>query len=160
VRHLLSKSIAGGLSAGVVLLWWPVLFQDVNTVSSWLVRGVAWTVWFEVLAYALMPFESALWETSRGERLAVRVDAAQSRLHSGSHRRRISRLSAVATMAMAVPVALLVTGLQKQPDARAEGPVVRPIKVVRVTKVVKVQKVVRAGQARAPVQRPVEVPAR
>jgi hypothetical protein len=59
-----------------------------------------------------------------------------------------------------VPVALLVTGLQKQPDARAEGPVVRPIKVVRVTKVVKVQKVVRAGQARAPVQRPVEVPAR
>jgi hypothetical protein len=60
-------------------------------------------------------------------------------------------------MAMAVPVALLVTGLQKQPDARAQGPVVRPIKVVRVTKVVKV---VRAGEARAPVQRPVEVPAR
>jgi hypothetical protein len=160
VRHLLSKSIAGGLSAAVVLLWWPVLFQDVNSVSSWLVRGVAWTVWFEVLTYALMPFERALWETSRGERLAGRVDAAQSRLHSGSHRRRISRLSAVASMAMAVPVALLVTGLQKQPDARAQGPVVRPIKVVRVTKVVKVEKVVPAGQARAPVQRPVELPAR
>src|SRR5688572_26955129 len=66
VRHLLSKSIAGGLSAGVVLLWWPVLVQDVDTVSSWFVRGVAWTVCFEVLAYALMPFERALWETSRG----------------------------------------------------------------------------------------------
>jgi hypothetical protein len=160
VRHLLSKSIAGGLSAGVVLLWWPVLFPEVDTVSSWLVRGVAWTVCFEVLVYALMPFERALWETSRGERLACRVDAAQSRLHSGSHRRRMSRLSAVATMAMAVPVALLVTGLQKQPTARAEAPVVRPINVVRVTKVVKVEKVVPAERAQAPVERPVEVPTR
>jgi hypothetical protein len=151
VRHLFSKSIAGGLSAGVVLLWWPVLFEHVNTVSSWFVRGVAWTVLFELLAYALVPFERALWETSRGERLVGRVDAAQSRLHSGSHRRRMSRLSAVATMAMAVPVALLVTGLQKQPDARAEAPVVRPIKVVRVTKVVKVEKVVPAARRPAPV---------
>ena len=119
MRHLLSKSIAGGLSAGVVLLWWPVLVRDVDTVSSWFVRGVAWTVCFEVLAYALMPFERALWETSRGERLAGRVDAAQSRLHAGSHRRRMSRLSAVATCAMAVPVTLLVTGLQQEPRRRA-----------------------------------------
>jgi hypothetical protein len=159
MRELLSKSIAGGLSAAVVLLWWPVLFDGVDTVTSWLARGVAWTVCFESLLLALVPFERALWETSRGERLAGRVDAAQSRLHSGSHRKRISRLSAVATMAMAVPIALLVTGLHEQPDARAEGPVLKPIKVVRVTKVVKVQKVVPAGQARAPVQRPVEVPA-
>jgi hypothetical protein len=150
VRHLLSKSIAGGLSAGVVLLWWPVLFEDVDTVSSWLVRGVAWTVCFELLLYALAQFERALWETSSGERLAGRVDAAQSRLHSGSHRRRLSRLSAVASLALAVPVALLVTGLEQQPIAHAGEPVVRPIKVVRVTKVVKVEKVVR----------PTEVPTR
>ena len=155
MRQLLSKSIAGGLSAGVVLLWWPVLFQDVDTVSSWLVRGVAWTVWFEVLLYALVPFERALWETPGGERLAGRVDAAQSRLHSGSRRRRLSRLSAVATMAMAVPVALLVTGLQKQPDASAQGPVVRPIKVVRVTKVVKVQKVVQPQTATPTTEMPI-----
>jgi hypothetical protein len=150
VRQLLSKSIAGGLSAAVVLLWWPVLFKDVDTVSSWLVRGIAWTVWFELLLYALVPFERALWETGRGERLSSRVGAAHSRLHAGSHRRRLSRLSAVATMALAVPVALLVTGLQKQPDARAEAPVVRPIKVVRVTKVVKVEKVVDPEHAQVP----------
>lgn len=156
MRQLLSKSIAGGLSAGVVLLWWPVLFRDVDTVSSWFVRGVAWTVCFELLMFALIPFERALWETSRGERLAGRVGEAQSRLHAGSHRRRMSRLSAVATFAMAVPVALLVTGLQQHPTTSA-GRHVKPVKVVRVTKVVKVEKVV---PARAPVQGPVEVSTR
>jgi hypothetical protein len=158
VRQLLSKSIAGGLSAGLVLLWWPVLFEDVNTVGSWLVRGVAWTVCFELLAYGLMPFERALWETSRGERLAGRVGAAQSRLHAGSHRRRLSRLSAVATFAIAVPGALLATGLQQHPTAKAERPVVRPIKVVRVTKVVKVEKVVRPQTGQVTAAAPAEVP--
>jgi hypothetical protein len=140
VRELFSKSIAGGLSAGVVLLWWPVLFDHVDSVAAWLARGVAWTVCFELLLFALIPFERALWETPRGERLSGRVYAAGSRLHSGSRRRRMSRLSAIATVALAVPVALLVTGLQEQAPARAETPVPRPIKVVRVTKVVKVVK--------------------
>jgi hypothetical protein len=137
VREFLSKSIAGGLSAGVVLLWWPVLFQDVDTVTSWFVRGVAWTILFEVLLLALLPFERALWETAHGERITRRVGYAGTRLHSGSHRRRMGRLSAVATVAVAMPVALLVTGLHEQAPARAEAPTVRPIKVVRVTKVVR-----------------------
>jgi hypothetical protein len=147
VREFLSKSIAGGLSAGVVLLWWPVLFERVDTVTSWFVRGVAWTVLFELILFALIPFERALWETDRGERLSGRVGAASSRLHSGSRRRRMSRLTAIATVAVVVPVALLVMGLQEHTTARADAPVVRPINVVRVTKVVKVKKIVR----RAPV---------
>jgi hypothetical protein len=136
VREFLSKSIAGGLSAGVVLLWWPVLFAEVDTVTSWFVRGVAWTVCFELLLVALIPFERALWETGRGERISRTMGSAGMRLHSGSHRRRISRLSAVATMALAVPVVLLVAGLHKQAPAHAEAPAA-PIKVVRVTKVVR-----------------------
>jgi len=136
VREFLSKSIAGGLSAGVVLLWWPVLFAEVDTVTSWFVRGVAWTVCFELLLVALIPFERALWETGRGERISRTMGSAGMRLHSGSHRRRISRLSAVATMALAVPVVLLVAGLHKQAPAQAEAPAA-PIKVVRVTKVVR-----------------------
>jgi hypothetical protein len=146
MREFLSKSIAGGLSAGVVLLWWPVIFDRVNTVTSWFVRGVAWTILFELLLVALIPFERALWETPRGERISGRVGAASSRLHSGSRRRRLSRLSAVAVTALVVPVALLVTGLHQLPaSARADVP--RTVKVVRVTKVVKVVQ-------HAPVQRP------
>ena len=105
---------------------------------------------FELLLFALMPFERALWETRQGERLSTRVGAANSRLHSGSRRRRLSRLSAVASVAIVVPVLLLVMGLQEHSTARAGSPVVRPIKVVRVTKVVKVQKVVRHAPIEAP----------
>jgi len=137
VREFLSKSIAGGLSAGVVLLWWPVLFAEVDTVTSWFVRGVAWTVCFELLLVALIPFERALWETTRGERISRTMGSAGLRLHSGSPRRRMSRLSAVATVALAVPVVLLVAGLHKQAPAHAEAPATAPIKVVRVTKVVR-----------------------
>jgi hypothetical protein len=137
VREFLSKSIAGGLSAGVVLLWWPVLFAEVDTVTSWFVRGVAWTLCFELLLVALVPFERALWETAHGERITRTMGTAGSRLHSGSHRRRIGRLSAVASVALAVPVVLLVAGLHEHVPARAEAPAVTPIKVVRVTKVVR-----------------------
>lgn len=144
MREFLSKSIAGGLSAGVVLLWWPVLFDEVDTVTSWLARGVAWTLCFEVLLLAFMPFERALWETTRGERISSRVGAAGSRLHAGSRRRRMGRLSLVAAMAVSIPAALLVTGLQEHAPAQPEAKVVRPVKVVRVTKVVKVERVEQA----------------
>jgi hypothetical protein len=154
VRQFLSKSIAGGLSAGVVLLWWPVLFERVDTVTSWLIRGVVWTVLLEVLLLALAPVERALWETGRGERLAVRFGAAHSRLHSGTARRRWGRLSALATVALAVPVALMVMGLQEQLPARADAAPKR-VKVVRVTKVVKVRKVVQGAPV---VSRPVATP--
>jgi hypothetical protein len=150
VREFLSKSIAGGLSAGVVLLWWPVLFEEVDTVTSWFVRGVAWTVCFELLLFALLPFERALWETTHGERVTRRLGSAGSRLHSGSPRGRMGRLSAVATAAVAVPVGLLVAGLHEQAPARAEAPAASPIKVVRVTKVVRPVTVKRVIQ-RAPI---------
>jgi hypothetical protein len=158
VREFLSKSIAGGLSAGVVLLWWPVLFDDVDTVTSWFVRGVAWTLCFELLLLALIPFERALWETTHGERIARRVGDAGSRLHSGPPRSRIRRLSAVASLALAIPVVLVLAGVSEHVSARADAPEVRPINVVRVTKVVHpvtVKKVVE----RAPVYGQPVVPA-
>jgi hypothetical protein len=150
VREFLSKSIAGGLSAGVVLLWWPVLFDDVDTVTSWFVRGVAWTLCFELLLIALVPFERALWETAHGERIARSVGSAGLRLHSGSPRRRIGRLSAVASLALAVPMVLVLAGLNEHLPARAEAQPVRPIKVVRVTKVVRPVTVKRVVE-RAPI---------
>ena len=146
MREFLSKSVAAGLSTGVVLLWWPVLFDHVDTVTSWFVRGVAWTVLFELLLVALMPFERALWETAGGERVSSKMGAAHSRLHSGSQRRRLSRLTALAGTAIFVPVLLLVTGLHQAPAHAGTEPV-RPIKVVHVTKVVKVVE-------HPPVQRP------
>jgi hypothetical protein len=145
MRELLSKSIAGGLSAGVVLVWWPVLFEHGDTVTSWFIRGVAWTVCFELLMFALVPVERALWETRSGERIVGRVGAAGSRLHAGSPRRKLGRLSALATVALVVPAALLVMGLQEELPAKAEAATVRPVKVVHVTRVVKVRRVVQGA---------------
>jgi hypothetical protein len=147
VREFLSKSIAAGLSTGVVLLWWPVIFEHVDSVTSWLARGVAWTVLFEVMLLALTPFERALWETPGGERVSTRVGEARSRLHAGSRPRRLSRLGAVASMAIVIPVVLLLTGLHQVPASAGTSGLQRPVKVVRVTKVVKVVQ-------HAPVQRP------
>jgi hypothetical protein len=62
------------------------------------------------------------------------MGSAGTRLHSGSHRRRMSRLSAVASMALVVPVVLLVAGLHRHAPALAEA---QPTKIVRVTKVVR-----------------------
>jgi ribonuclease E len=133
VRLFLSKAISGGLSAGVVLLWWPLLFPA-DTLASWFVRGAVWTVLFELLLLAVGPLETALWETSRGERLVTRARVAQARLRSGSPRRTLARLTAMAAAAVAVPAALLAAGLAEGTPSKEEP---RQVRVVEVTRVVR-----------------------
>ena len=156
MRLFLSKAIAGGLSAGVVLLWWPLLFPA-DTLASWFVRGVVWTVLFELLLVAVGPLEAALWETGRGERLAGRAREAQSRLRSGSPRRTLARLSVIAVAAGAMPAALLAAGLSEGTPSKDEPKQVRVVEVTRVVRPVTVKKVQRvvavepaAPQASAP----------
>jgi hypothetical protein len=151
VREFVSKSIAGGLSAAVVLLWWPLLFEG-DGVASWLARGIAWTLCVELLLVALMPLERALWETPKAERLGRRVSAAGSRLHAGSSRRRLSRLAGVAVLALTIPAVLVAAGLhQQQPTKEAAVKVVKVTRVVQpVTHVKRVVKEVPAAQVQAP----------
>ena len=151
VREFLSKSIAGGLSAGVVLLWWPVLFEDVDTVTSWFVRGVAWTVCFELL----LRCAGSVRARALGDR-ARRADRAQ-----GRQRRR------AASLGLAPPPhepaerrghhgPRRAGGAARGRAPRAARPPAprhrrsRPIKVVRVTKVVRPVTVKRVVE-RAPI---------
>jgi hypothetical protein len=54
--NFLSKVIAAGLAAGVFLLWWPAHLPSSG--AQWLVlRGLAWTLAFEVLVLAFAPLE-------------------------------------------------------------------------------------------------------
>jgi len=62
------SSSAGGLSAGVVLLWWPMFFATDSVHDCGSGRGIVWTLAFELLLVAFSPFELALWNTHRGER--------------------------------------------------------------------------------------------
>jgi hypothetical protein len=146
VRQFLSKSVAGGLSAGVVLLWWPLLFPD-HTLASWLGRGVVWTVCVELLLLALAPLEAAIWETRGGERLLRRAREADARLRSGSRRRTMLRLATIAAAALAIPAALLAAGPSERAPAKAA---VRPVRVVEVTRVVRPVTVKRVKRVVAP----------
>ena len=54
--NLLSKVIAAGLAAGVFLLWWPAHLPS-NGVQWLVLRGLAWTLAFEILVLSFVPFE-------------------------------------------------------------------------------------------------------
>jgi hypothetical protein len=56
LENLVSKVIAAGLAAGVFLLWWPAHLSSDGV--GWLVlRGLAWTLAFEVLVLCFVPLE-------------------------------------------------------------------------------------------------------
>jgi hypothetical protein len=87
--NLLSKVIAAGLAAGVFLLWWPAHLP--STGVQWLVlRGLAWTLAFEVLALSFVPLEQMATralvrrrETSRAARVLRLLAAAPAPARAG-----------------------------------------------------------------------------
>jgi hypothetical protein len=124
--NLLSKVIAAGLAAGVFLLWWPAHLPSAGV--QWLVlRGLAWTLAFEVLVLSFVPFE----------RMATR---ALVRRRDGGRaarvRRRLAAAPAPARASGAVMLAftgLLLPGLLLLHSGRlpAAQPVAHTTKVVR-----------------------------
>ncbi len=145
MRELLSKLVAGGLSAAVILLWWPRFFP-VDNATTWLVRGVLWTLSFELLLHALVPVERALWDTRAGEK--VRAGASKARTRSMRGR------AAIACSALAVPAALLTFAPAPPAKHVATAPVRHVTEVKRIVKVerkqVRVAQVVPTPAAPAP----------
>jgi hypothetical protein len=57
LNNLISKVLAAGLAAGIFLLWWPAHLP--STGVEWLVlRGLAWTLAFEILVLSFCPLEN------------------------------------------------------------------------------------------------------
>ena len=122
------------------------MFFHTDSVTTWLCRGVAWTLCFELLLLGLSPFEAELWATHRGERLSRRADAARARLHHDSPRRRMGRFGVLAGVALAVPLALIALGLGSHipsPKAVTTPKVTQVTRVVRVVRPVRVERVVK-----------------
>jgi hypothetical protein len=128
VRELISKLVAGGLSAAVILIWWPRFFPADNA-TTWLVRGVVWTLSFELLLHALLPIERALWDSRAGERFR----SAGGRL--GAPRQSIRGRAGVACAALAVPVALLVAAPPEPVKPKTAAAVRHVTEVKRIVKV-------------------------
>jgi hypothetical protein len=147
-----SKCIAGGLSAALVLLWWPQLVPGAS-LSAWLGRGVAFTLAFELMLLALRPLEETLWGTRPASRVRERLDTASERLRGGDTVRRLGSSAAIAAVALTVPSLLIVAGLSHQPPDKP-GKAARAVQIVHVTKVVRpvtVQRVVAQAEVPTPV---------
>ena len=135
MRQLPSKLVAGGLTAAVVLLWWPRFFPA-DSVQSWLGRGVVWTLCFELVLLAFRPLEAALWETEQGRRLRCRADAARRRFDVDSPRRRLGGAALVAALAVTASVTALVLG-PPHPASQARVATRQVTQVKRIVRVVK-----------------------
>src|SRR4051812_35268879 len=122
--HLLSKLIAGGLSAGVVLLWWPH-FVVHDSAVSWVVRGITWTLLAEILVLALSPVEIVLRSRVAGLAPVGRLRGVAGRLHAVAY-------VVLVAVAIGLPLTLILTG--------SPAPAAQPRQVTNVTRIVKVVK--------------------
>ena len=142
------------------------MFFATDSVTMWLGRGIVWTLAFEVLLVAFSPFELALWNTHRGERISQRVQAKRALLDHHSHRRAIGRRAGLAMAALTVPLALIAVGVGSHIPVSHAAPaprvtqvtrVVRVVKPVRVERVVKIKTVAQQVPATTVYQAPLGV---
>jgi len=125
-KDLISKITAGGLSAGIFLLWWPLHLPTEGLV--WLIlRGVFWTLTCEALLLAFVPLERML---GRGLRTG-RFVALRRRLHSAPVRVRAAGALVLALAGFGIPVSLLSTGAAEQLPTTATRVVVKEVVVER-----------------------------
>jgi hypothetical protein len=139
VRHLLSKIVAGGLSAGVILLWWPLVFPS-DTVESWLVRGVLWTLCFELMLHSFAPLEESLWRSRTARRVAAHAQAATAKIATKSPRKRHHGRMVIAAVALTVPVTLLATAPSHQLAPKRAAAVAQVRHVTEVKRVLRVER--------------------
>lgn len=137
VSKLLSKLIAGGLSAGIVLAWWPVIFTH-DGAASWVWRGVAWTLCYELLHAAIEPLEHALLNTRAAQAAGRHVQRLLTPVRRAASRRPALSLGALAATVLAVPGGLLASGADNA--AQEADRAARPVRITKVTKITKVVK--------------------
>jgi hypothetical protein len=136
-EHLFSKLIAGGLSAGVVLLWWPHLFPH-DTAGGWVARGIAWTLLMEILVVAVSPLEHVM----RARVAAFGPVGHVRSFFAGTSRLRAYFALGLAAIAISLPLMLIATGHPAAADTPKPPQVTKVTRVVKVVKQVKVKRIV------------------
>jgi hypothetical protein len=152
LNNLISKVLAAGLAAGIFLLWWPAHLP--STGVEWLVlRGLAWTLAFEVLVLSFCPLENLATRSLAQRRTAGQAERVRGLLAAAPSQAKTSGAVLLAFTGLLLPGLLLAHAghLPSKPQPR-------PTQVVRkivVRKVVKRTVVVHAPaqvvQAPAPV---------
>jgi hypothetical protein len=129
MSDLVSKVLAGGLSAAIFLLWWPAHVPAEG--PEWLaVRGLLWTLAFEILLLSFCPLERAVAATVRSRRAGAVGP------------RPFARALALAVAGVAIPAAL-VGGTGGELGAPARAAAAAPAKVIVKRAIVRREVVVR-----------------
>jgi hypothetical protein len=102
---LLSKIVAGGLSAAVFLIWWPQQFPG-DDLQHLALRGLLWTLAFEVLCLTFAPLEREATRRIRA-RMDRRRETVTVRLAAVPAPARTGGAVVLATFGIAAPLALL-----------------------------------------------------
>jgi hypothetical protein len=123
--RLVSKIAAGGLSAGVFLLWWPEHVHG-EGLSQLVLRGLLWTLTFELLLLAFAPLELHVSERlrRRTERRRTRV---RDRFAEVPTPARTGGAVALASLGLAAPLALLADAPHELVRAEERPKVVRQV---------------------------------
>jgi hypothetical protein len=134
LNNLISKVLAAGLAAGVFLIWWPAHLP--STGVEWLVlRGLAWTLAFEILVLSFCPLENMATRSITRRRAAARARRVRGAIAAAPQPAKASGAVLLAFTGLLLPALMLAHA--GRPPAK---PAPRPVQVVR--KVV-VRKVVR-----------------
>ncbi len=134
LNNLISKVLAAGLAAGVFLIWWPAHLP--STGVEWLVlRGLAWTLAFEILVLSFCPLESIATRSITRRRAAAQARRVRGRLAAAPQPAKASGAVLLACTGLLLPVVML---------AHAGNPLTKPApRPVQVVRKVVVRKVVR-----------------
>jgi hypothetical protein len=146
--NLLSKVIAAGLAAGVFLLWWPAHLP--STGVQWLVlRGLAWTLAFEILVLSFVPLEQMATRALTRRREGGRAARVRRRLATAPAPARASGAVMLAFTGLLLPgVLLLHSG--RLPAPRPAAHTTKVVRKVVVRNVVHERTVVVREAAPAP----------
>jgi hypothetical protein len=153
LNNLISKVLAAGLAAGIFLIWWPAHLP--TTGVEWLVlRGVAWTLAFEILVVSFCPLENIATRALARRRAAAKAHRVRDALAAAPAQAKASGAVLLAFTGLLLPGLMLAHA--GRPPAR---PAPHPTQVVRkvvVRKVVR-QKTVVVRTAAPVVQAPAPV---
>jgi hypothetical protein len=123
--NLLSKVTAAGLAAGVFLLWWPGHLPSSG--AQWLVlRGLAWTLAFEVLVLAFAPLERMATGVLTRRRAAAQARRVRGALAAAPASARKGGAVLLACAGLLVPTLMLAHA--GRPPSR---PAAKPTTIVR-----------------------------
>jgi hypothetical protein len=150
--NLVSKVTAAGLAAGLFLLWWPTHLP--STGVQWLVlRGLAWTLVFEILVLSFVPLESLAARGLKRRRGPRAAETMRRRLASAPAPARAGGAVVLALAGVVLP-GLMLLHSGRPPAAPVAHDTTKVVRKVVVRKVVRERTVVVRAAAPAPAYAP------